>query len=123
MHQFCRDLFRTSLTILTGVFVCFLIRMTMRAALVPTVAVSQTAPRLWLSPAASSRLPPATQTCPQVNDGPWAAEAILPPCSENDHLGRVGLGGGGQGNGVRLRLGAIYTTEKSWFCLLASKNV
>lgn len=68
----------------------------MRAALVPPVAVSQTAPRPWLNPAASSKLPPATQTCPQVNDGPGATEAILPPCSERDHLGRPGLGGGGQ---------------------------
>lgn len=58
----------TSLPILTGIHVCFSFRMITRVALAPPVAVSQTAPRPWPSPAASNKLPPATQTCPQVSD-------------------------------------------------------
>lgn len=44
------------------------IRMTMRVAPVPRVEVCLIAPRLWPSPAASSRLPPATPTCHQVSN-------------------------------------------------------
>lgn len=61
---------RTSLTVVFGLRVCFFNRMTMRAALAPPVAVSQTAPRLWPSPVASSRLPLVTRICPQVSDCP-----------------------------------------------------
>lgn len=81
-----RLLLRFSLTGCSCLFF-FCTRRTTRAARAPPAAASLTAPRLLLSPAASSRLPPATQTCPQVNDGPGATEATLPPCSENDHLG------------------------------------
>lgn len=73
----------------------------MRAALAPPVAVSQTAPRPWPSPAASNKLPPATRTCPQVSNGPRASEAIPPPCSKNDHQDGHGMGGGGSGHGVK----------------------
>ncbi len=119
MHQFCRTRCRSLCLppppILMGIHVCFFIRMTTRAALAPPVAVSQTAPRPWPSPAASNRLPPATRTCPQVSDGPGAREAIPPPCSENDHQGRHGFSGGGRGHRVRPRLGPTDTTEKSCF--------
>lgn len=88
MHQLsrvlCRTLF-TPLPVLTGIFVCFFIRMTTRVGLAPPVAVCQTAPRPWPSPAASSRLPPATRTCHQVSDGRGASEALPPSCSENGH--------------------------------------
>lgn len=46
----------------------------MRVALAPQAAVSQTAPRLWPSPAAFSRLPLVTRTCHQVSDGPGASK-------------------------------------------------
>lgn len=53
------------------------IRMITKVALVPPVAASQTAPRLWPSPVASSKLPPVIQTCLQVSDGPWPSEGVL----------------------------------------------
>lgn len=96
-----RAQFKTSLAVVFDLLVCFFNRMTMRAALAPPVAVSQTAPRLWPSPAASSRLPLVTRICPQVSDGPGATEAILPPCPENDH--QSGLTFSGEGGGSRVR--------------------
>lgn len=53
--------------------------MTTKVALVPPVAVSQTAPRLWPSPVAYSKLPRVTQTCLQVSDVNWLSEAVLIP--------------------------------------------
>lgn len=94
----CRTLCLLQQPILTNIHVCFFIRMTTRAALVPPVALSQTAPRLWPSPAGFSRLPPVTRICPQVSDGPGASEANSPPCSENDHQGRHSFSGGGRGH-------------------------
>lgn len=70
-------------------------RMTMRVALAPQAAVSQTAPRLWPSPAAFSRLPLVTRTCHQVSDGPGASKPLPPPRLENGNKGRNYLRGGG----------------------------
>lgn len=53
--------------------------MTTKVALVLPVAVSQTAPRLWPSPVAYSKLPRVTQTCLQVSDVNWLSEAVLIP--------------------------------------------
>lgn len=65
------SLIKTSLdakVLLRNFFFFFFIRMTMRVVLAPQVEVCLTAPRLWPSPAAFNRLPPATQTCHLVSN-------------------------------------------------------
>lgn len=94
-----------------ALFFCIFLRMTMRVALAPQAAVSQTAPRLWPSPAAFSRLPLVTQTCHQVSDGPGASKPLPPPRLENGNKGRNYLCGGGSRHGVRLRL-VPFTLQK-----------
>lgn len=107
---------------LDGFFVCLFLRMTMRVALAPQVAVSQTAPRLWPSPAAFSRLPPVTPTCHQVSDGPGASKPLPPPCSENGNKGRNYLCGGGSRHGVRLRLVPFILKENVLYLALSHRG-
>lgn len=90
-------------------FFCLFLRMTMRVALAPQAAVSQTALRRWPSPAAFSRLPLVTQTCHQVSDGPGASKPLLPPCSENGNSVRNCLCGGGSKRSETV-ISTIYAT-------------
>lgn len=66
----------------------------MTVAPAPRVAVFQTAPRPWPSPAAFNRPPPATQTYPQVSDGSEASEAhYLPPQTTTSKSARAAVEG------------------------------
>lgn len=101
-------------------FFCIFLRMTMRVARAPQAAVSQTAPRLWPSPAAFSRLPLVTRTCHQVSDGPGARKPLPPPRLENGNKGRNYLCGGGSRHGVRLRL-VPFTIQENVLYLALKK--